>query len=304
MNLEDISFLHPKLEDRELIEGYLSLINRQICDLTFTNIYLWSRFFKTEFAIYKDTLLFKSKNEQGDTSFVFPVGELESVKIVLKDIREYFHSRRAPFNLHLVMPWQFEILEELYPEEYSIEYQRDLADYVYSREKLATLTGKKYHGKRNHINKFLEEHSDWSFEPMSVHNIEDCFQMSLAWRRKNDVGKEEEKGYEIAMTQNALRLFEELKLQGGVLRISGEVVAFTIGERLNQDTFVVHIEKAFSEIQGAYPMINREFVRYATEGFTYINREEDTGSEGLRKAKLSYRPEFLSEKGVVKEKEK
>ena len=101
---------------------------------------------------------------------------------------------------------------------------------------------------------------------------------------------------------NALRLLEELGLSGGLLRVEGEVVAFTIGEPLNQDTFVVHIEKAFAEIQGAYPMINQQFVEHEAQNYLYVNREEDTGSEGLRKAKLSYRPAFLVQKGLVREK--
>ena len=94
---------------------------------------------------------------------------------------------------------------------------------------------------------------------------------------------------------------EELKLQGGLLRLEpgGEVIAFSIGEPLNPDTFVVHIEKAFAEIQGAYPMINQQFAEHVAAEFQYVNREEDTGVEGLRKAKLSYRPAFLVEKGIV-----
>ena len=105
----------------------------------------------------------------------------------------------------------------------------------------------------------------------------------------------------MCVTLNSLRLFKELKLTGGVLRIGGEVVAFTIGEPVKADTFVVHIEKAYADIQGAYPMINQQFVLNECGDYQYINREDDTGAEGLRKAKLSYRPVFFVEKGIVKE---
>lgn len=110
-----------------------------------------------------------------------------------------------------------------------------------------------------------------------------------------------EKRDEMCVTLNALRLMEELRLKGGLLRTDpqGEVIAFTIGESLNADTFVVHIEKAYAEIQGAYPMINQQFVIHEAQDYQYVNREEDTGSEGLRRAKLSYRPAFLVEKGRV-----
>ena len=125
--------------------------------------------------------------------------------------------------------------------------------------------------------------------------------MALKWREEAECEQDEEKRAEMCVTLNALRLFEELGLKGGLLRAEpeGEVLAFTIGEPLNPDTFVVHIEKAFAGIQGAYPMINQQFVIHEAQGYQYVNREEDTGAEGLRKAKLSYRPVFLVEKGMV-----
>ena len=107
----------------------------------------------------------------------------------------------------------------------------------------------------------------------------------------------------MCVTLNSLRLYKELGLKGGVLKIGERIVAFTVGEPLSPDTFVVHIEKAFPDVEGAYPMINQQFVQHECMDYTYVNREEDTGAEGLRKAKLSYRPAFLEEKGVVREKE-
>ena len=105
----------------------------------------------------------------------------------------------------------------------------------------------------------------------------------------------------ICVALNSLRLFEELELTGGVLRVDGEVVAFTIGEPLCGDTFVVHIEKALSRVPEAYAMINQQFVCHSCMDYRYVNREEDTGSEGLRQAKRSYRPAFMVEKGFVTE---
>ena len=116
----------------------------------------------------------------------------------------------------------------------------------------------------------------------------------------NGCEEDEEKHAEICVTLNYLRLFEELEMRGGALRVDGRIVAFTIGEPVGKDTLVVHIEKAFADIQGAYTMINQQFVEHEGAGFAYINREEDMGEEGLRKAKLSYKPVFLVEKGVVR----
>ena len=128
--------------------------------------------------------------------------------------------------------------------------------------------------------------------------------MALRWRNDNGCNDDLEKNAEMCVTLNALRLFEELGLTGGVLRVDGEIVAFTIGEPVCSDTFVVHIEKAYAEIPGAYNMINQQFVEHECMDYTYVNREEDTGAEGLRRAKLSYRPVFLVEKGTVTEQRK
>lgn len=125
--------------------------------------------------------------------------------------------------------------------------------------------------------------------------------MALKWRRENGCEEDEEKNAEMCVTLNSLRLQKELELTGGVLYVNGEVVAFTIGEPVSEDTFVVHIEKAFADVPGAYPMINQQFVEHECMNYKYINREEDTGAEGLRKAKLSYHPAFLEQKGLVKE---
>ena len=217
-------------------------------------------------------------------------------------LREYCRGRNKPFQMYNLTPEHFAQLEEWYPGRFRIEYDRDSADYVYESEKLATLSGKKLHSKRNHINKFKALYDGrWTYEPVTAENVEECFQMALKWRDQNGCEDDPEKRGEICVTMNALRLFEELELKGGILKIDGEVVAFTIGEPVCSDTFVVHIEKAFADVEGAYPMINQQFVQHECGDYLYVNREEDTGAEGLRKAKLSYRPVFMVEKGGVTE---
>ena len=204
--------------------------------------------------------------------------------------------------MHNVTPEQFALLEEIYPGRFQIEYRRDYADYVYEAEKLAKLSGKKYHGKKNHTNKFKKLYPNWQYERLNDSNVEECFQMALKWRNKNGCEEDTEKNSEMCVTLNSLRLYKELDLCGGVLRAEGNVVAFSIGEPVSDDTFVVHIEKAFADVPGAYPMINQQFVEHEVQGFSYVNREEDMGETGLRSAKESYHPIFMVEKGIVTEK--
>ena len=301
--MQEVQFKRTELEDRKLMHSYFQKFPSRSCERTFANTLLWSRHYPVTYAMIEGTLVFRS-TEDGEEAFSYPVGEPENVKKALEFLTEYTKEKGLPFVLYLVTSEQFEQLEMWYPGRFEIEYERDAADYIYESEKLATLSGKKLHSKRNHINKFKTTYENWSYETMSKDNVEECFQMALKWRNENGCDDDHEKNAEMCVTLNTLRLFEELELVGGILRIDGQVVAFTVGEPMCEDLFVVHIEKAYADIQGAYPMINQQFVEHECRNYKYVNREDDTGSEGLRKAKLSYRPAFLVEKGLVKEKVK
>ncbi len=189
-------------------------------------------------------------------------------------------------------------LEELFPGHFQFEEDRDYWDYIYLAEKLATLSGKKLHGKRNHINRFIEEHT-WSFQPITREIVPACMDMLAQWTTANADqlydGVEEE---HVAIVR-AFENFDALDLEGGALFSGDRLIAFTIGEKIADDTFNIHFEKAYSDIQGAYPMVSREFVRQILARhpeIVYINREDDMGKENLRRAKLNYFPAFMVEK--------
>lgn len=295
----DLKMKRPELADRDLINGYLKYADSRSCELTFGNIYLWSRFYETGFAIVEDTIVFGEVD--GVYSYSFPVGPGD-LKRAVDALMDHCRENNAVFQLHNVTGEEFEKLEEIYPGRFEIAYEREYADYVYETEKLAKLSGKKYHSKKNHVNKFMSLYPDWSYEPITKENVEECFQMALRWRKENGCEEDEEKNAEMCVSLNSLRLFEELGFVGGVLRVNGKIVAYTVGEPSTKaDTMIVHIEKALSEVQGAYTVINQQFALHQGQGYTYLNREDDVGDEGLRKAKLSYKPVFLIEKGVVRE---
>ena len=170
-------------------------------------------------------------------------------------------------------------------------------DYIYETENLTNLSGKKFHGKRNHIARFMDD-DDWEYETLSSENVQECIDMNNNWIQKkyDEDAWSQEVQDEYDVVKNALIDYKRLGLVGGVLRKYGEVVAFELGEPLCDDTFVVHFEKAYADVQGAYPMINKQFVQHECQDYKYVNREEDDGEEGLRKAKLSYHPDILLEK--------
>lgn len=291
-----LEFRQVKLEDKELIDSYIKKQNSKSCSISFANIYLWEPHYKVTFTIVENMLVFRSSGEK--PNFSFPIGG-DDVKKAMDSMMEYCKEMNLEFKMYGVTQEQFQVIEELYPGEFQVEYNRDEANYVYETEKLINLSGKKYHGKKNHINKFKRLYPDWQYEDITDENLEECIEMAYGWRKENDCDTNELKKVEFCVSLNALKKLKELELIGGLIRAEGKVVAITVGEPLTKDTFVIHIEKAYADVDGAYPMINREFLAHHATDYMYVNREEDTGAEGLRKAKLSYKPVFMVESGYV-----
>lgn len=289
------------LEEKEVVMPYYEYEQSNSCEMTFANNILWAPFYEVEYAMVEGMLVFLTKADGYSVNIPLAKDEqtASNLKITILKLEEYFESMGRPFQMRLVTREKFELLEQIFPGKYSIEYVRDVADYVYEVSQMISLAGKKLHGKRNHINKFKENNPNWSYETLTDENLEECLQMAEEWKTINLCGEKGEKHAEFCVTRRALKNYKDLGLKGGVLRDGNRVVAFTLGEELNRDMFVVHIEKAFADVQGAYPMINQQFLTHEAADYKYVNREDDTGAEGLRKAKLSYYPIFLQEKGNV-----
>lgn len=301
----DLAWKTIGMEDKPILEKYYAYEQSKCCEFSFCNNYLWAPFYEMRYTIIEDMLVFLAQGRQPSVGVPLAKDGASERNLgkVVSILEEYFVSIQAPFQMHLVTEEKFAQLEAQFPGKYVIEYNRDQADYIYEVEKMISLSGKKLHGKRNHINKFKENNPNWCYEPLSQENVSACVKMAEEWREKNLCDEKGEKHTEFCVTLRALDEYEQLGLKGGVLRIEDRVVAFTLGEELNRETFVVHIEKAMADIQGAYPMINQQFLVHEASQYKYVNREEDMGEEGLRKAKLSYYPVFLQEKGVVRKNE-
>lgn len=287
-----------QLSDKQWMDPLLAAADMRGCHQNFTNIFVWAKTFNQRVAKFNDYLIVKNGHNTDDQSFFFPAGSGDVkpvLEAMLQDSVETGHS----FVLTGVSPENRAVLDTLFPEAFVYTEQRDNFDYLYTVEKLVNLSGKKLHGKRNHIARFKENNPDWVFEPITAENLPECWQMNKEWCIINGCRENEQLADEFGAVRTSFDNFFALGLEGGLLRAGGRVVAYTMGEPLNSDTYNTHIEKAFSDIQGAYPMINREFAAYIQQRhpqILYINREEDMGNEGLRKAKLSYQPDRLEEK--------
>lgn len=283
-----MNFKPVTIEDKNWINQYLKESAYRGCEFSFSTIMMWKDVYYTEVADYRGTFCYRCKTGRNQFLYAFPAGNgdkkaaIEALMMLAKEEGHKFVLRGFEEEW---LAW----MQEQFPDQFKYSTSQDEWDYVYSVEALGTLAGSKYHGKRNHIARF-KDGDDWHYEPMGQDNVLVCKHMSDRWYhaqlKLGNVSVYKEKPGLNYMLDH----FEELDLKGGVLYKADKVVAFTIGEAMSEDMFHVHIEKAYAEVQGAYPMINQQFVLHEMQGFTYINREEDDGVEGLRRAKESYRP--------------
>ncbi len=288
-----MEFRKIQIQDREWMTQKFQEDNRRGCEYSFANNFIWRDVYQVTVAEKYNCCIIRFETEIG-ICYAFPIGNGDKKK-VLEELMAQAKEQKTILHIRSLLEEDRMWLEEQFPGQYKIQEERDSYDYIYTVEKLTKLAGKKLHGKRNHIARF-KENRNWTYEPMTTENKAACLKMNREWCHRQACRWNQDMENEFCAVQEAIDHFEELGLVGGVLKADGEIVAFSVGEPLNSDTFVVHIEKAFGEIQGAYPMINQQFVTAECQEFTYVNREEDTGAEGLRKAKLSYYPDILLEK--------
>lgn len=284
-----------ELEDREWIEPLLKKADKRALEYSFTFTYTWQHVFNYRACKYNDYLIIKSERPNYPPSYLFPTGSGDIKEVIEKLHEEAKHNGHA-LLFHSTTAEDKAMLEEIYPGRFDFLPLTDFYDYVYETESLVNLTGKKLSSKRNHINRFIENNPDWTYEPVTEANLDEVRQMSQKWLKLHYDESDLTLNQEAQSVRIAIDNFSELRLEGGAIRAGGNIVAFSLGDRLNSDTYLIQIEKAFSDIQGAYAIINREFARHNCTGFKYINREDDSGNEGLRKAKKSYRPVFMVEK--------
>ncbi len=287
--------------DRLLVQSYT--INRPFrnCDLAFANMFVWQFLYNTKIAEYNGFLFVKYWFHD-KPFYMMPIGEGD-LQAAVRTVIEHSKTDSQRFCMQGISPLMRTELERLLPDTFSFTTNRDYSDYLYLREDLINLTGKKYQPKRNHINQFKRSYPNYEFVPITEEIIPKCMELESLWKNLNE--DEKDKSYialdaERQAIQRAFDHYTELNLKGGALVVDNRVVAFTYGSPINTDTFDVAVEKADANYIGAYTMVNNEFVKSLPSQYEFINREEDLGIEGLRKAKLSYHPTEILDKYTAK----
>lgn len=288
--------LTPK--DRKQYEEILFPSGERGCEYSFTNLYMWGR--QKMAYLHGHALYFSQFNRK--SVYLFPIGQGDK-KAVIEAIIADAKERGIPCRFTGLTPSDCEELHQLFPDKFRCHFDRDSFDYVYDINDLCELKGRKFQKKRNHLNRFRAERPNHRFLPITKETLPAVAEMAEKWYEKRLTDNPHgDYHMEQAALKKALRDFDELGLEGVLLEDGGELMAFAMGSPLREDTFDIHFEKALDPNDGTYAAINQGFAAYLREKhpqLQWLNREDDMGLEGLRKAKLSYNPHHMLEKRWV-----
>ena len=290
-----LDFRPVTVADKPLFEKYSYLYGGRNCDMAFANVFCWASFYRNEICESDGFLLMRIKIDgRRKTGYFEPLGEGD-IEHAVRLLADDAAAASEPLRLQSLSQGFAERLSGMHlDKELFVFENRDFFDYIYPAESLRTLSGKKLQPKRNHINQFMREY-EYRYEALTPAHGEEVFSLLHKWREgKNSDNRSLE--VEENVIRTGMENFDALGLRGGALYVNGRMIAFTYGSPINDETFCIHIEKADTEFESAFPMINRLFVNSLPEKYRHINREEDLGLKGLRGSKLSYHPEELYKK--------
>ncbi|WMJ89665.1 DUF2156 domain-containing protein [Anaerocolumna sp. MB42-C2] len=296
-----IEFKKLTIMDSMYLEKYNNLRPIYISERQSINAIIWEEYYDT-FYYRNDTYmvcLIKSRNRNCP---MMPMCKTEDIKDVFMEIKNHWNQTlHEPLNMYLVDEVFLEVLKTIpgFMDDFDIVDDRDSYDYMYDAEKLRTLSGKAYHKKKNHLNSFLKNYSGrYEYKSLSCSDIDEIEAFHDTWLDNRDY---EDKHGSMRMEENGIhRLFRNCGLidceLGGVY-IDNKLEAYSIGSYAPDiQCAFIHIEKANINIPGLYNFINQQFLINAFPEAKIVNREDDLGQEGLRKAKLSYQPIKLEPK--------
>lgn len=290
-----IEFMPITTQHRQAYQALLRQCPERGCEYSFVNLFSWGR--QRIAYIEGSAVVFSQYNRK--SVYLFPVGRAELKTVVDRIIRDA-RVRDIPCRFVGMSREDCQALEACYPGRFRFHIDRDSFDYLYEICDLALLKGRKYQKKRNHLNHFAQQHPDAYVEKISEKNLPQICRMVEQWYRlRTQQDPTADYHMEQAAVRKALSNLRELELEGMVLWADGEICAMTLGSLLSETTYDIHFEKALEKDDGAYARINQEFARYVRDkypGVTTLNREDDMGIEGLRKAKCSYKPARMNEK--------
>ena len=283
------------------ITPFVGLRPNKACDSVALDSFLWREYYHVQFAISGDKAVQWLMELDGEPYSAMPLCRQEDLESSFCEIVDYFNQvLKKPLRIYLADEEAVQYLN-LDPARFEVKEQEDLKDYLYDGEALRTLAGKKLHKKKNNYNAFVKAYEGRiEYRKLCCSDREDVWRFLDFWRQQKGDDVEEHLDYEVRGIHDILKNCSEMAVEMGGVYVDGRMEAFTIGS-LNplENMAVIHIEKANPEMRGLYQYINREFLVHAFPDVALVNREDDMGLEGLRKAKMSYNPIAFARKYSV-----
>ncbi|MCB2357516.1 phosphatidylglycerol lysyltransferase domain-containing protein [Clostridium estertheticum] len=292
-------FKRLTIEDKEILEKYIYPYKFLSCEYSFTTLYIWREACDICFTVYKDALIIKKMDFEGRYYFMQPLGyNKENLKELIDVLMDYKKENNMEFVFKDLDESFMEEIKDIYGDVRGIciKEDRDNFDYLYEAEKLTKLSGKKLHGKKNHYNSFIKNYNYEVKDIEETQVIKDVVVAAEKWYEANN--NDRMLNFELQGIKDILENIEIVNTKGIAVYVDDKIVAFSLGEKLNDDLAVIHIEKADTSYSGVYSFINKAFVDRSFSDVKIINREQDLGIEGLRKSKLSYHPFKLEKKYI------
>ena len=294
-----IEFKPIEKSDKPIFDKFYSARYYENAHFNFTNLYMWREPFDIQWTL-DDDVIYMISEWNGKVAALQPLGAEDKMQNAIANIVEWFKSRDKDKKVVIggIEKSFTKELENFSGAKFDIKPNRENFDYVYLADDLINLAGRKYHSKKNHLNSFQKNYPMANYLPITKDIIPKCREELNDWyeNKSPELPDDLFLALERAAINEVLDNFCDFNIKGGAIELDGRIIAFTFGEQLNTDTAVIHVEKADPDIRGAYPAINQGFVAHEWSNMTYINREEDMGLEGLRKAKESYKPVKMIEK--------
>jgi len=287
----------------ERLKVYYKKYDSDIHDLNLTNLSIWHKKHDLHVLEIENYIWYVyNPDDPFNMKFSEPVGDysnVEGLKSATDQWISYCLEHNYPLSLrHIGESYKAFLVEYDYNFD-SVPVMDDF-DYCYITEELANLSGNKFHKKKNHLNQFSKHHLDrFRIETIGTNNADSAFTAAKNWCISNGCGDTLDLCFEFNGIQQILstwEIYQNRGIEGTVIYVDDLPVAFTFGEFISNDTFLVHIEKADQSVMGIYTAINHAMANQVKDRCLYLNREQDMGIEGIRKAKQSYHPHHLVSK--------
>jgi uncharacterized protein len=291
VTFEDLPLL--SVAHRDEYERHYRASGTRLSDMCFTSRYAWGEAFAYRVAVYKGGFVLASDGGCfTEPHLTMPLGELgrDDLLAIVEKAAPWFARKGSPVKVMYIDEPLLPLFQDLPGFSVRTWFDEDFSDYVYDAESLRTLAGSSLHGQRNHVNRFLREHPDWTCTDVAPADRDDCLRIVADWCAERGFDCLDHAKSDFVPIRRVFDAFAELPVHGAMLRAAGKPVAFSLGSRGNAGTAVVHFEKAAAGYRGAYAAISRFTAERAFPEASFVNREEDMGNDGIRAAKAALGP--------------